>query len=261
MRTFVQTWKAQRQAWRLLQGPLKIWMLPSALMTLGVAALGWWGISTLARQISTWLVSQGGWANESTWLLVGVEWSIWLVLFVVKLKVTKYVVLIVMGPLFVALSEAAEAQITGQAFPFSWSRWWRDSIRGMRSACILLVVEWTLVGVLFVAGLWLPFLSPLMVPVAWLVGAWAYGASVMDYVWEREGKGALGALAETARRPGVALGVGIPFALWMAVPVLAWTVGPMLGGLSAPVASVQALKGGVGEIPAALTADNQPATS
>jgi hypothetical protein len=34
----------------------------------------------------------------------------------------------------------------------------------------------------------------------------------------------------------------------------------MLGGLSATVASVQALKGGVGEIPAALTADNQPAT-
>lgn len=260
MRTFVHTWKAHREAWRLLQGPLKIWMLPSALMTLGVAALGWWGISSLAKHVSMWLVSQGGWASESTWLLVGVEWSIWLALFVVKLKVTKYVVLIVMGPLFAALSEAAEAQITGHATPFSWSRWWRDSVRGMRSACILLVVEWTLVGCCFVAGLWMPFLSPLMVPVAWLVGAWAYGASVMDYVWEREGKGALQALAETTRRPGVALGVGIPFALWMAVPVLAWTVGPMLGGLSATVTSVQALKGGDGETRTNLSGDSQPAT-
>ena len=51
----------------------------------------------------------------------------------------------------------------------------------------------------------------------------------MDYVWEREGKGAWAGLAASLRRFGLALNVGIPFALWMSVPVLAWTVGPIDG--------------------------------
>jgi len=50
-------------------------------------------------------------------------------------------------------------------------------------------------------------------------------------------------LVNDPARPGIALGVGIPFSLWMALPLLAWTVGPMMGGLGATVTAVQALRG------------------
>lgn len=243
MGNFLRTLRDHRVAWKLLQGPLQRWFVPAAMLTLLLGAAGWYGISWLAERATAWLVDRSSWAKEEVWLQVGVEWSIWLALLVVKLKVTKYLVLVVMGPLFAAVSEAAEAHVTGTTVDFSWTRWWRESLRGMRSALVLLVVEWTLTLACWFVGLVVPITSPVMVPLAWAIGAWAYGASVMDYVWERDGKGAFAGLRATAARPGIALGVGIPFSLWMALPLLAWTVGPMMGGLGATVTAVQALRG------------------
>lgn len=244
MTTFVSLSQAHRQAWKLLKGPLAGWFVPAAALTLALAALGWYGISALADYLSSWLTSQWSWSANEGWLQLLTEWTLWLALLVVKLKLTKYLVLVVMGPLFAAVSEAAESQITGQHVAFSWSRWIKDAVRGMRSALVLATFEWSLTLGLWIAGLAVPVLSPVTLPLAWLVGAWAYGASSMDYVWEREGKGARAGLAASLRRPSVALGVGIPFALWMAIPVLAWTVGPMMGGMGAAATASVVLKRG-----------------
>jgi uncharacterized protein involved in cysteine biosynthesis len=244
MTTFAALTQANRKAWQLLKGPLAGWFVPAAALTLALAALGWYGISAAAEHLSRWLLSQGEWSADEAWLQTLTEWMLWLALLVVKLKLTKYIVLVVMGPLFAAVSEAAEAQITGQTVAFSWSRWIKDAVRGMRSALALATFEWTLTLGLWVAGLTIPVLSPVTLPLAWLVGAWAYGASAMDYVWEREGKGARSGLVASLKRPAVAFGVGIPFALWMAIPVLAWTVGPMMGGMGAAATASVLLKGG-----------------
>lgn len=244
MTTLAMTVQAHRRAWQLLKGPLAGWFVPAAALTLILAALGWYGISALAQHLSTWLTSQWSWSSDEAWLQTLTEWMLWLVLLVVKLKLTKYIVLVVMGPLFAAVSEAAESQITGQSVSLSWSRWVKDAVRGVRSAAVLATFEWTLTLALWVAGLAIPVLSPVTLPLAWLVGAWAYGASAMDYVWEREGKGARSGWLASLQRPAVALGVGVPFALWMAIPVLAWTVGPMMGGMGAAAAASVLLKGG-----------------
>ena len=248
MRTLSLSREAHRTGWRLLKGPLAMWFVPASALTLALAALGWWGIAAAAGQVSTWLLSRWEWTQDEAWLKELTEWMLWAALLVMKLKLTKYVVLVVMGPLFAAVSEATEAQITGREVPFSWTRWLRDAVRGFRSAVLLASVEWTLTLVCWGAGLFFPILSPVTVPLAWLVGAWAYGASAMDYVWERRGKGARSGFMASLARPDVAWGIGIPFALWMSLPVLAWTVGPMMGGLGAAAASSVALtERGVGE--------------
>lgn len=234
--------QAHRQAWQLLRGPLAGWFVPAAVITLALAALGWYGISAAAQHVAEWLLSRWTWTEDAPWLQGLAEWGIWAVLLVVKLKLTKYIVLVVMGPLFAAVSEAAEAQISGRSFAFSWSRWLKDAVRGLRSALLLAAFEWSLSLALWGASLMFPVLSPVTVPLAWLVGAWAYGASAMDYVWERDGKGARGGLGASLRRPAMALGVGIPFALWMAIPLLAWTVGPMMGGMGAAATAAVLLK-------------------
>ena len=147
-----------------------------------------------------------------------------------------------MGPLLAVVSEAVETQITGASVSFSWGRWMKDAVRGLRSAALLATFEWSLTLMLWTVGLAVPVLSPFTLAVAWILGAWAYGASVMDYVWEREGKGAWAGLAASLRRFGLALNVGVPFALWMSVPVLAWTVGPLMGGMGATATACVALK-------------------
>jgi hypothetical protein len=77
---------------------------------------------------------------------------------------------------------------------------------------------------------------------SWTVGAWAYGAAMLDYVWEREGLGAKAGLARSVKQLGVALGVGVPFSIWMSVPVVAWTLGPLMGGMGAATVAVLAVR-------------------
>ena len=120
----------------------------------------------------------------------------------------------------------------------------------MRSAVWLALFEWTTVALLWVVGLLVPVLSPFTLTLAWLVGAWAYGASVMDYVWERQGKGALSGWRSSLRRMDVALACGVPYSLWMSIPVLAWTVGPLMGGMGATAAASVALTDWEGRQPA-----------
>ena len=243
MRTWKQAVGAHRQAWRLLRGPLFWWFLPAGLVTLFLAGLGWWGIAQLSEKAAELIGSQVSDDPMSPWLHSLTEWLVWLMLLVLKLKLTKYVVLVVMGPLFAAVSEAAEAHMTGVETPFSMTRWIKDAVRGLRSAALLASFEWTLTAGLWALGLMVPVLSPVTLPLAWLLSAWAYGASVMDCVWEREGKGARAGWWASVKRADVALSVGVPFALWMSVPVLAWTVGPLMGGMGATTTACVALKG------------------
>ena len=250
MRTFTLARQWHRQAWSLMRGPLKWWFLPAAAVTLALSGLGWWGISALAQSVSEVILGWIAPSQEVGWLHVALEWLLWFVLLAVKLKLTKYIVLVVMGPLFAAVSEAVEAQIHGHTVPFSLRRWIRDTLRGMRSAVWLALFEWTTVALLWLVGLLVPVLSPFTLTLAWLVGAWAYGASVMDYVWERQGKGALSGWRSSLRRMDVALACGVPFSLWMSIPVLAWTVGPLMGGMGATAAASVALTDWEGRQPA-----------
>ena len=254
MRTWKQAVGAHRQAWRLLRGPLSWWFLPAGLVTLFLAGLGWWGIAQLSEKAAELIGSQVSDDPMSPWLHSLTEWLVWLMLLVLKLKLTKYVVLVVMGPLFAAVSEAAEAHMTGVETPFSMTRWIKDAVRGLRSAALLAAFEWSLAAGLWALGLMVPVLSPVTLPLAWLLGAWAYGASVMDCVWEREGKGARAGWWASVKRADVALSVGVPFALWMSVPVLAWTVGPLMGGLGATATACVALR-------QPRSASDQPATT
>ena len=140
--------------------------MPGSVVTLALAVLGWWGIASVSADVSAWILERLALDSSGTWAKTLLEWLIWALLLVVKLKLTKYIVLVVMGPLFAAVSEAAETQITGRVFAFSWSRWIKDAIRGMRSAALLALFEWSLTSVLWLIGLLVPLLSPVVLPLA-----------------------------------------------------------------------------------------------
>lgn len=220
-------------------GPLKRWLLPAALLTAAIAATGWWLISWLSEWLSSWLVGQ--FVEDGGMIQTLAEWAIWLGLLVIKVKITKYIVLVVMGPLFAMVSEAAERELGRPLSPFRLSVWLKEMVRGVRSAALMATVEFSVMVVAWGLGLAFPVVSPATLVISWLVGAWIYGASVMDYVWERRGLGAREGFRQSLRRPSISLGVGIPFSLWMSVPILAWTIGPMIGGLLATIAAAVAI--------------------
>ena len=236
--TTLTWWQAYRQAWAWLCGPLRLWFLPATGVAVALSALGWWGISWVSSDVANRVVDALGMERGEGWIQSLTQGAVSLVLLVIKLKLTKHLVLVCMGPILAMASEAAEVRLTGRELPFSWRRAWKDAWRGLRSALLLAAFEWGVLLLSWLATLVLPVLAPVWVALTWAFGVWVYGASMLDYVWEREALGGRDGLRKSLRAWKTALGVGLPFWAWMSIPVLAWTVGPVFGGLTGAISAV-----------------------
>ena len=177
---------------------------------------------------------------------------IWVGLFWLKIKLLKYFVLAFLGPVMSVISDVTEEKLTGVKHPFSLKKFIRDVFRGIRTALLYLFIELFLALLLLIVALvvgWvfpvlLPFIAPLEVIVAFIIGAFFYGAAALDYVWEREDVGAFGSLGLAYKSRRLAVGIGVPFAIWMAIPIVNFTLAPIFAPALATVAAVLALKGG-----------------
>ena len=176
---------------------------------------------------------------------------IWVGLFWLKIKLLKYFVLAFLGPVMSVISDVTEEKLTGVKRPFSLKKFIRDVFRGIRTALLYLFIELFLALLLLIVALvvgWvfpvlLPFIAPLEVILAFIIGAFFYGAAALDYVWEREDVGAFGSLGLAFKSRRLAVGIGVPFAIWMAIPIVNFTLAPIFAPALATVAAVLALKG------------------
>ncbi len=176
---------------------------------------------------------------------------IWVSLFWLKIKLLKYFVLAFLGPVMSVISDVTEEKLTGVKRPFSLKKFVREVFRGIRTALLYLFIELFLALLLLVVALvagWvfpvlLPFIAPLEIIVAFTIGAFFYGAAALDYVWEREDVGAFGSLGMAYKSRRLAIGIGVPFAIWMAIPIVNFTLAPIFAPALATVAAVLALKG------------------
>jgi len=180
---------------------------------------------------------------------------IWVGLFWLKIKLLKYFVLAFLGPVMSVISDVTEEKLTGVKRYVSLKKFIREVFRGIRTAFLYLFIELFLALLLLVIALvagWvfpvlLPFIAPLEVIVAFIIGAFFYGAAALDYVWEREDVGAFGSLGLAFKSRSLAVGIGVPFAIWMAIPIVNFTIAPIFAPALATVAAVLALKGGRGK--------------
>lgn len=180
---------------------------------------------------------------------------IWVGLFWLKIKLLKYFVLAFLGPVMSVISDVTEEKLTGVKRSVSLKKFIREVFRGIRTAFLYLFIELFLALLLLVIALvagWvfpvlLPFIAPLEVIVAFIIGAFFYGAAALDYVWEREDVGAFGSLGLAFKSRSLAVGIGVPFAIWMAIPIVNFTLAPIFAPALATVAAVLALKGGRGK--------------
>jgi len=234
----------------------------SALFTLLFTLIGAWAIQWAMDAIGAWYDET--WPPENTEELIGLQafWTaiqaggrvlvraiVFVALWWLKMKLLKYIVIVFLGPVMAWASEQVEAHLTGDERPFDWRTWWREFIRGLRSAMLLFVWEMSLTALLlmltaavtlFTGGLGV-LLSPLLTIVAFLLGAWFYGASVLDFVWERRGMGARMGLRQTATNHGLAIGLGLPFAIWMVIPFVGWILAPIIAPVTSAAAAVIAI--------------------
>ncbi|PCJ80469.1 MAG: hypothetical protein COA49_08335 [Bacteroidetes bacterium] len=175
---------------------------------------------------------------------------LWVVLFIIKLKLMKYIVIAFLGPIMAALSEIAENKLTGVKKQFTFKRWVFEIMRGFRTAILYLFIELSTALLLLLFFAILGFFIPVIIPViaifeiilTFFIGAFFYGAAALDYVWEREGVGALGSLRKAISNSSLAIGVGVPFAIWMMIPIINFTIAPIFAPAIASVSAVLSLK-------------------
>lgn len=152
---------------------------------------------------------------------------LWILTLTLGLKFSKYIVLILLSPLFAILSEKVEELQTGKTYPFDLEQFIKDVFRGIFIALRNFAVE-----MVFIAGFgFLGLLTPALVPIysVLLIGVSAYyfGFSTMDYTFERRRMNIKQSVKAVRDLRGFTLGIGCMYWLVDTIPVLGITIGPI----------------------------------
>lgn len=174
----------------------------------------------------------------------GVDGMLFLLRIWIQFKITKFIVLFFLSPVFALYAELV-AQKAGVDRPaekgLAWSMW-----RGIKSASLLIAMELMISIILFLMLGVLPLAFPPLALIAWgalpilsaSVSTWFYGAALLDLSWDLQGLGVRDSLRASIRHTGAVLALGLPFFGAMGIPAVGWLTGPVLGGLMGTAGAV-----------------------
>jgi len=151
--------------------------------------------------------------------------------FFIWFKINRYVVVILLSPLFSILSEKTDQILTGKNFPFSMKQLSKDVVRGVLLALKNIFLELSIMLAGFLIAWGFPPASIVTVPLV-SVAAWYYmGFSFMDYNYERRKMGVSASSKEVWKRKGIAISNGFLFTMLAYIPI----VGVVFGSIWAVV--------------------------
>lgn len=162
-----------------------------------------------------------------------------LVVFFIAAKISKYLVLIILSPLFAYLSEVVEEKITGQVYPFNLNQFMKDILRGIRIAVRNFIIEFLLIGVFTVAGFFAGPFAIFIVPLLWLISAYFYGFSMIDYTCERRRLGIKQSIVFIREHKVLAVTNGSLYTLLEMVPLIGLMVAPINAVVGATTALLE----------------------
>lgn len=217
----------------------------------------------LSLQISDWLIPQlyawielqtgldlkstqeaGGW-NEmlKTGLQLGVVIVVKIMLWYVMSRYMKYMVIILLSPLFAYISERTEEMITGKSFPFSLVQIFKDALRGAGIALRNMLLETLLMIAGGLLSFFLPLLSPVILVSLFLVNSYFMAFNFFDYVAERKKMGVARSVRYMRANMPTLLGFGVAYNLTAWFPLLDWMLAPISAASGAVIADAQLPQG------------------
>lgn len=208
----------------------------------GLAAFGL-DLDALSASPDAWYTETLLWgASKLDWIL---EWGVSILVFWLKLKLIKYVILTVMAPVMSALAGAVRRRETGHAAPFTLIQLAKDVLRGIRMSVVLLAAEMTLTLAVAITSVLLTafasplalLMSPALLFLSWAIGAYFYGAAVFDAVYEQDGLGWRSSLRQAWTDRGRLLGIGAVFSLLLSIPYGGVLFATLLGPIPCTVAA------------------------
>lgn len=192
------------------------------------------------------------WWNPDGWQFWGADFLsgfiaviIWLVLrilfFFLYAFIGGYLIIIIMAPLLAWLSEKTESIILESDYPFSWIQLLKDMWRGILLAIRNFLIEILAMIVLFFLS-FVPLLGFATAPVLFVISAYFYGFSFMDYTSERRKLRIKESVDFVKMNKGLAIANGGVFALFLLIPFIGVTIASFFSIISTVAATISILK-------------------
>ena len=157
--------------------------------------------------------------NQTIWFLLKMLVSITLGL--ILMKFAKYIVVILLSPLFSILSQVVEKKLTGNKYPFSLQQTIHDVKRGVRIALRNVMWEYIFFLIILIVSL-LGWDNPVTSPIFYLtyaIGFFYYGFSFIDYINERRRLDIDQSIHFMRNHRGLAIAIGGVYSVLILVPV------------------------------------------
>lgn len=163
-------------------------------------------------------------------------------------RFSKYIVLILLAPVFSVLGEKIDNKLTGQKYDFELNQFVKDMIRGISIAIRNLIIELFWTALITIASLFSGGLALVSSPILIVISAYFYGFSMMDYTCERRRLSIGDGVKFVRRHKWFALGNGLMY--------LATDMIPFIGGIIAPVNGICGATTGILEFEKASHSEN-----
>lgn len=146
--------------------------------------------------------------NEIIWYLIRLMGEI--LVATALMRFAKYLVVIILSPLFSKISQKVEFELTGNKYPFNFAQLLHDIKRSMRLGLRNIMWELFFFTVVFLIGIigWGNFFESPVRHVLFFISFYYYGFSFMDYVHERLQLNFEQSIQMCRSNRGVALSIG-----------------------------------------------------
>jgi len=146
-----------------------------------------------------------------TWIIIKIS------LFILFAIFSGYITLIVLAPLLTYVSEKIDESTSGKHYPFKLSKFLRDLLRAVYIALRNATMQLLFTLLFIIIGL-IPGLNIIAIPGLFLISAYYYGFSFIDYSFERAGFSIKEGIVEVRRLKFVAITLGSIFLITNMIP-------------------------------------------
>ncbi|MDJ1506477.1 EI24 domain-containing protein [Xanthocytophaga agilis] len=167
-----------------------------------------------------------------------VSWLVRALVFILYFKLFRYIVLILSSPAIALMAEKTQEILTGVTHPFDRKQFIQDVWRGIRLSIRNLLTEWFITIPLYFL-LFIPVVDFFIGIAILLIESYFVGFSMMDYRNEFLRMSGRDSRLLIQRNKSIAIGIGLIFSLFLAIPFLGALVAPMLAVVAAALVMEQ----------------------
>jgi CysZ protein len=221
--------------------PLFLWFVLSILLSFQLSN---WLITILYDLIKSYTYldlsvqsSASGWKDI---LKISFQWS---VIIIVKLfiwylmgRFMKYLILILLSPLFAFISEKTEELVTGKKYKFKFLQFVKDVYRGILITCRNMLLESLLIFIGAIISFFAPVISPFVLIGLFLVNSYFMAFNFFDYIVERRGMNFSKRIQYMRINYLTLLGFGIAYNCISWIPFFNWVLVPLSAASGAVLA-------------------------